>query len=79
MDGMFRVLKDDCRMGINIEDQVARSVYYGRYKVISIREEIIRFCECIGMDYIGAIIWQKQITMHIFCLPATPTIHQSLR
>lgn len=59
-----RVLSDGCRMCINIGDQFARSVYYGRYKVIPIRTEIIRFCESIGMDYMGAIIWQKTTTMN---------------
>jgi site-specific DNA-methyltransferase (adenine-specific) len=47
---------------VNIGDQFARSVYYGRYKVIPIREEIIKFCETIGFDYMGAIIWQKVTT-----------------
>ena len=51
-----RVLHDGCRLCINIGDQFARSVYYGRYKVIPIRTEIIRFCE--------AVIWQKQTTMN---------------
>lgn len=60
----FRVLSDGCRMCINIGDQFARSVYYGRYKVIPIRTEIIRFCESLGMDYMGAIIWQKTTTMN---------------
>lgn len=60
----FRVLHKGCRMCINIGDQFARSVYYGRYKVIPIRTEIIRFCESLGMDYMGAIIWQKQTTMN---------------
>ena len=59
-----RVLHDGCRLCINIGDQFARSVYYGRYKVIPIRTEIIKFCESIGMDYMGAIIWQKQTTMN---------------
>lgn len=59
-----RVLHDGCRLCINIGDQFARSVYYGRYKVIPIRTEIIRFCESIGMDYMGAVIWQKQTTMN---------------
>jgi len=58
----FRVLHKGCRMCINIGDQFARSVYYGRYKVIPIRTEIIKFCETIGMDYMGAIIWQKVTT-----------------
>lgn len=60
----YRVLHDGCRLCINIGDQFARSVYYGRYKVIPIRTEIIRFCETLGMDYMGAIIWQKQTTMN---------------
>ena len=59
-----RILHDGCRLCINIGDQFARSVYYGRYKVIPIRTEIIRFCESLGMDYMGAIIWQKQTTMN---------------
>ncbi|MFP4529022.1 MAG: DNA methyltransferase [Candidatus Kapaibacterium sp.] len=57
-----RVLHKGCRMCINIGDQFARSVYYGRYKVIPIRTEIIKFCESIGFDYMGAIIWQKKTT-----------------
>lgn len=57
-----RVLAPGCRLCINIGDQFARSVYYGRYKVIPIRTEIIRFCERLGMDYMGAIIWQKVTT-----------------
>ena len=59
-----RVLHKGCRLCINIGDQFARSVYYGRYKVIPIRTEIIKFCECAGFDYMGAIIWQKITTTH---------------
>lgn len=57
-----RVLHNGCRLCINIGDQFARSVYYGRYKVIPIRTEITKFCETIGFDYMGAIIWQKVTT-----------------
>lgn len=57
-----RVLYPGCRLCINIGDQFARSVYYGRYKVIPIRTEIIKFCESIGLDYMGAVIWQKVAT-----------------
>ena len=60
----FRVLEPGCRICINIGDQFARSVYYGRYKVIPIHSEIIRFCEEIGFDYMGSIIWQKPTSMH---------------
>jgi modification methylase len=57
-----RALQPGCRLCINIGDQFARSVYYGRYKVIPIRTEITKFCETIGFDYMGAIIWQKVTT-----------------
>ena len=60
----YRILSDGCRLCINIGDQFARSVYYGRYKVIPIRTEIIKFCEILGFDYMGAIIWQKTTTMN---------------
>jgi len=60
----YRVLYDGCRLCINIGDQFARSVYYGRYKIIPIRTEIIKFCETIGFDYMGDIIWQKPTTMN---------------
>jgi len=58
----YRALNKGCRLCVNIGDQFARSVYYGRYKVIPIRTEIIKFCETIGFDYMGAIIWQKVTT-----------------
>jgi modification methylase len=57
-----RVLHKGCRLCVNIGDQFARAVYYGRYKIIPIREEIIKFCETIGFDYMGAVIWQKVTT-----------------
>ncbi|MCI0513200.1 thermonuclease family protein [candidate division KSB1 bacterium] len=57
-----RVLYPGCRLCVNIGDQFARSVYYGRYKVIPIRTEITKFCETVGFDYMGAIIWQKVTT-----------------
>lgn len=57
-----RVLVPGCRLCVNVGDQFARSVYYGRYKVIPIRTEITRFCETIGFDYMGAVIWQKVTT-----------------
>lgn len=59
-----RVLHKGCRLCVNVGDQFARSVYYGRYKVIPIRTEIIKFCETAGFDYMGAIIWQKVTTCH---------------
>lgn len=60
----YRVLVPGCRLCVNIGDQFARAAHYGRYKVIPIRTEIIKFCEAIGFDYMGAIIWQKVTTCH---------------
>jgi modification methylase len=57
-----RVLYPGCRLCVNIGDQFARAVYYGRYKIMPIRTEIIKFCETIGFDYMGAVIWQKVTT-----------------
>ena len=59
-----RILMPGCRLCINIGDQFARSAYYGRYKVVPIHSEIIRFCESIGLDYMGSIVWQKPTSMH---------------
>lgn len=60
----YRVLVPGRRLCINIGDQFARSVVYGRYKVIPLHAEIIAQCETVGFDYMGAIIWQKKTTMH---------------
>lgn len=60
----YRVLHKGCRLCVNIGEQFARSVYYGRYKIIPIHTEIIKFCEILGFDYMGAIIWQKTTTMN---------------
>ena len=60
----FRVLKSGSRLCVNIGDQFARAAYYGRYKVVPIHSEIIRFCETIGFDFMGNIIWQKPTSMH---------------
>jgi len=59
----FRVLKEGRRLCINIGDQFARSIVYGRYKIIPLHSEIIAQCEDVGFDYMGAIIWQKKTTM----------------
>ncbi len=60
----FRVLLPGRRLCINIGDQFARSIIYGRYKVIPLHAEIISQCENIGFDYMGSIIWQKKTTMN---------------
>lgn len=60
----FRVLKEGGRFCLNIGDQFARSIIYGRYKVIPIHAEFIGQCEKIGFDFMGSIIWQKKTTMN---------------
>lgn len=60
----YRVLKPGRRLCINIGDQFARSIIYGRYKVIPLHAEFIAQCENIGFDYMGSIIWQKKTTMN---------------
>lgn len=58
-----RILYSGCRLCVNIGDQFTRAATYGRYKIIPIREEIIRYCENNNFDYMGAIIWQKVTNM----------------
>ncbi len=60
----YRVLEPGRRLIINIGDQFARSIVYGRYKIIPLHAEIIAQCEDIGFDYMGSIIWQKKTTMN---------------
>ena len=60
----YRILKPGRRLCINIGDQFARSLIYGRYKIIPLHAELIAQCEDIGFDYMGAIIWQKKTTMN---------------
>ncbi len=60
----YRVLIPGRRLCINVGDQFARSILYGRYKVIPLHAEIIAQCEHIGFDYMGSIIWQKKTTMN---------------
>jgi len=60
----YRILKPGRRLCINIGDQFARSIIYGRYKIIPLHAEFIAQCEDIGFDYMGSIIWQKKTTMN---------------
>ena len=60
----FRVLGEGRRLCLNIGDQFARSIIYGRYKVIPLHAEFISQCEQIGFDFMGSIIWQKKTTMN---------------
>ena len=60
----FRVLRKGGRFCLNIGDQFARSIIYGRYKVIPLHSEFIGQCEKLGFDFMGSIIWQKKTTMN---------------
>jgi len=60
----FRILRPGSRLCINIGDQFARSVVYGRYKIIPLHAEFIAQGEKIGFDFMGAVIWQKKTTMN---------------
>lgn len=60
----YRVLEPGRRLVVNIGDQFARAVVYGRYKIIPLHAEVITQCEDIGFDYMGSIIWQKKTTMN---------------
>ena len=60
----YRILKPGRRLCINIGDQFARSIIYGRYKVIPLHAEFISQCEDMGFDYMGSITWQKKTTMN---------------
>ncbi len=48
-----KIINGDSRQMTELED---------KSKVIPIRTDIIKFCEAIGFDYMGAIIWQKKTT-----------------
>ena len=60
----YRVIKPGRRFCLNIGDQFARSIIYGRYKIIPLHAELIAQCEDIGFDYMGSVIWQKKTTMN---------------
>jgi DNA modification methylase len=60
----FRVLRPGGRLCVNVGDQFARAVVYGRYKIIPLHAEIIGQGEELGFDFMGAIIWQKKTTMN---------------
>ena len=59
-----RVLAPGCRLCVNVGDQFARAIEFGRYKVIPLHSEIIAQAENIGFDFLGSIIWQKKTTMN---------------
>lgn len=56
----YRILHEGCKMCINIGDQFLSAKKHGRYRIVPIRTDIINYCtKELGMDYMGAFIWQK--------------------
>lgn len=55
----YRVLSPGCKMCVNIGDIYTKTKDFGRYKVVSIKSDIIKYCESINFDFLGGIIWQK--------------------
>ena len=51
-----RVMKPGARLCVNIGDQFARAVTYGRYKVIPLHAEVITQCERLDLDFMGSQI-----------------------
>lgn len=58
-----RVLMPGRRLCVNVGDQFARALVYGRYQVIPPHAEVIGQALACGFDYLGSIIWQKRTTM----------------
>lgn len=54
-----RVLVPGGKLCINIGDQFVSAAEYGRFKVMPIHAEIIKFCETVGLDFLGSVIWRK--------------------
>ena len=54
-----RVLRPGCRLCIGVSDRFVPASCYGRFKALAIRGEITRFCEAVGLDYMGEIIRQR--------------------
>jgi len=56
----FRVLKEGCRLCVNVGDQFVRTNKDTPYHVKPIHSDIIDGCK--DFDYLGCIIWQKLTT-----------------
>lgn len=55
----YRVMSNCCRSCVNIGDQFARSVYYGRYKVIPIHTEVFLFLRSYRIWLYGQYFMEK--------------------
>ena len=55
----YRVLKDGCRMCINIMDIPTSTKLTGRHRIIPLHSDVINICTDIQFDYMGCIFWHK--------------------
>lgn len=62
-DGCYHVLDNGCRLCVNIGDQYTDVETYGRHYAIPIHADIIKGCQQVGFDYMGAFIWDKRKTL----------------
>lgn len=62
-EGCYSVLDNSCRLCVNIGDQYTDVETYGRHYAIPIHADIIKGCQKIGFDYMGAFIWNKRKTL----------------
>ncbi|MFQ6097882.1 MAG: DNA-methyltransferase [Armatimonadota bacterium] len=54
-----RLLLPQGRLCVNVGDVFTSTKEYGRYKVLPVHAEVIRFCERLRLDYMNTIIWRK--------------------
>ena len=54
-----RLLLPQGRLCVNVGDVFTSTKEYGRYKVLPVHAEVIRFCEGAGLDYMNTILWRK--------------------
>lgn len=58
--GCHNALDIGCRLCVNIGDEYTDVENYGRHYAIPIHADIIKGCQKVGFDYMGAIIWSKR-------------------
>lgn len=58
--GCHNTLNIGCRLCVNIGDEYTDVETYGRHYAIPIHADIIKGCQTVGFDYMGAIVWDKR-------------------
>lgn len=57
LEECFRVLKPDGKLCLNLIDPYATKDEYGRFKKLTLTQELILFLEELGLDYMETIRW----------------------